>query len=101
MKPTPIECIHYCTGTPIDQIEYLFKSFEAQGLLMETDIMQLANMGIPIFRAFADHFGCEMSQVRPMSRDHVIRYPDFVTVIDNLTSPGGLMHLEKQPRFKL
>ncbi|WP_214228625.1 hypothetical protein [Pedobacter sp. B4-66] len=96
---TQAEMIYYCTGTPIDQIEYLFKTFEVQGLLLETDIMQLASMGIPIFKAFADHFGCEMSQVRPMSRDHVIRYPDFVTVIDKLTSPGGLFYLDKKPSF--
>lgn len=98
---TQVEMIYFCTGTPIDQIEYLFKTFEIQGLLLETDIMQLANIGIPIFRLFADHFGCELADVRPMSHDHVIRYPDLVAVIDKLTSPGGLMHLEKHPRFKL
>lgn len=97
MKPNPIECIHHCTGAPIDQLLYLFKTLEIKDFLMEIDIMKLSAYGIPIFNLFADHFGCHISEVKLMARDHVVRYADFESVINNLTSEGGLMYLEYRP----
>ena len=99
MRPTPIECIHYCTQAKVIELEYMFNIFKVQGLLMESDIRMLASFGIPIFGMFSDYYNCELSDVMSMSRDFVITNDDFEAVITKLTSPGGLMYLENKPRF--
>jgi hypothetical protein len=99
MKPTPIECIHYYTGAPITELEYLFKTLEIQGLLFETDIRQLTSIGIPVIKLLSDHLVVPVYEILPKAKDGGIKHSDFEVIFQKITSPGGIMYMDKKPRF--
>jgi tape measure domain-containing protein len=88
------------TNQPIGELVEIFGKARASGRIMNDDLNQLANRGIPVYELFAKQLGVGTDQVRKLSEQGKIGFSNLEKAFQTLTSEGGLFTglMEKQSK---
>jgi tape measure domain-containing protein len=80
------------TGTPLQDISYLYGTLQSQGRAYAMDIRQFAGRGIPIIGELAKQFGVSAEQVNQLVEAGKVGFPEVERAFKSLTSAGGIFN---------
>ena len=76
-------------SAPLNDIVYLYGTLRASGRVMQIDIRQFANRGIPIYEELAKVLKINVNQINEFVRAGKVSFPDVEQAFKNMTSEGG------------
>ena len=74
---------------PINELAQIFGKARVQGRLMQEDVNQLTERGIPIYQELAKQFGVAEGEVRKLVETGKVGFPQLQKALVALTSEGG------------
>jgi tape measure domain-containing protein len=77
------------SGANVSELAQIFGKIKSQGKLMGETLNQLAERGIPVISALADHFGVVESSIRDMVSKGQVSFDDMIAAMDNMAGAGG------------
>jgi tape measure domain-containing protein len=80
------------TGTPLQDIAYLYGTLQSQGRAYAMDIRQFAGRGIPIIGELAKQFGVSAEQVNQLVEAGKVGFPEVERAFKSLTSEWGIFN---------
>jgi tape measure domain-containing protein len=78
-------------NVPVAELVQIFGKIKSQGKLMGETLNQLAERGIPVISALADHFKVPEAAIREMVTAGKVSFDDMMSAMDNLAGAGGQM----------
>lgn len=85
---------------PFTELTQIYGKINTQGRLFAEDINQLQGRGIPIVQELAKTYGKSTEQIKLMVEAGKIGFKDVETVINNLTSAGGMFYKSMEAQSK-
>ena len=76
-------------SAPLNDIVYLYGTLRASGRVMQMDIRQFANRGIPIYEELAKVLKVNVSEINDLVRAGQVGFPHIEEAFKNMTSEGG------------
>lgn len=76
-------------SAPLNDIVYLYGTLRASGRVMQIDIRQFANRGIPIYEELAKVLKVNVSEINELVRTGQVGFPHVEEAFKNMTSEGG------------
>jgi hypothetical protein len=76
-------------SAPLNDIVYLYGTLRASGRVMQIDIRQFANRGIPIYEELAKVLKVNVSEINELVRAGQVGFPHVEEAFKNMTSEGG------------
>lgn len=76
-------------SAPLNDIVYLYGTLRASGRVMQIDIRQFANRGIPIYEELAKVLKVNVSEINDLVRAGQVGFPHVEEAFRNMTSEGG------------
>jgi tape measure domain-containing protein len=88
------------TGKPLGDLAAIYGKIKSRGQLTGETLNQLAEAGVPIYRALAKQLGVAESQVAAMVTAGKVGFPQLDAALGTLTATGGQFAglMEKQSR---
>jgi len=77
------------SGANVSELAQIFGKIKSQGKLMGETLNQLAERGIPVISALADHFGVAESAIRDMVSKGQVSFDDMIAAMNNMAGAGG------------
>jgi tape measure domain-containing protein len=77
------------SGSNIGDLALIFGKIKSQGKVMGETLNQLAERGVPVIAALADHFGVVESDIRDMVSKGKVSFDDFQKAMQALGGEGG------------
>lgn len=77
------------TGTPLNDLIYLFGTLRASGRVTNIDLVQFAGRGIPVYEELGKVMGVTADKVRGLAKEGKIGFTDVEKAFGNMTGEGG------------
>lgn len=78
-------------NVPVGELTQIFGKIKGQGKLMGETLNQLAERGIPVISALADHFRVPETAIREMVTAGKVSFDDMMAAMQALAGEGGKM----------
>jgi len=76
-------------GAPVEDLAAIFGKIKTSGRVMADDLNQLGGRGIPVISELAKVMGIAETEVRKMSEQGKIGFPEIEKAFQNMTGEGG------------
>jgi tape measure domain-containing protein len=88
------------SGARVSELAQIFGKIKSQGKLMGETLNQLAERGIPVIAALAEHFGVAESAIRDMVSTGQVSFKDMIAAMDKMAGASGQFGdlMEKQSK---
>lgn len=88
------------TGTPIQDLTYLYGTLRQQGRAYAVDIRQFAGRGIPIYKELANVLGVGVDKISELVEGGKVGFKEVEQAFQNMTNQGGMFFnlMEKQSK---
>jgi tape measure domain-containing protein len=73
----------------VGDLAQIFGKIKSQGKVMGETLNQLAERGIPVISALADHFGVAETEIRQMVTDSKVSFQDFDQALNKIAGNSG------------
>lgn len=77
------------SGANVSELAQIFGKIKSQGKLMGETLNQLAERGIPVITALADHFKVPETAIREMVTAGKVSFDDMIAAMHNMAGEGG------------
>lgn len=78
-------------NVPVGELTQIFGKIKGQGKVMGETLNQLAERGIPVISALADHFKVPETAIRDMVSDGKVSFDEMMLAMQALAGEGGKM----------